>query len=252
MNNMKKTFAITCAVATITLGSFAVSFAAPVPTDSNSGKDYFLSVPDLNAWSCGVSFESMDRKLRVPDIYRRTPQDKYRGVKSLGFVGYDFEPWFEGYLTAGLSTTKINKQLSDGNNGPAYGLGVHFNIIDKDIPDPTLWDDKIRVTAGAQYLGFNGTDPYTGKTVQLGELSGSIIVSVVNDLQGSKEFLPNSIGVFGGLIYSDLTNAKNVMADSTVGFIAGLESYYTESVSFVFAVEQIGGSGYLAGINVRF
>jgi hypothetical protein len=255
MNNMKKTFAITCAVATIMLGTFAASFAAPMPTDSNSGKDYFLSVPDLHTWSCGLSLESSDRNLKVPDFTQRlgqVPQDKYRSVKTLGFVGYDFEPWFEGYVTAGLSTTKINPNLSEGNNGPAYGIGVHFNIIDKDIINPTLADDKIRVTAGAQYLGFNGTDPYTGKTVQLGEFSGSALIGIVNDVQGSKEFLPNSIGIFGGLIFSYITNAKNVMADETIGFMGGLNAYYTESVSFVLAVEQIGGSGYLAGVNVRF
>jgi opacity protein-like surface antigen len=250
MNNMKKTFVITCAVVAITIGTLTVSSAAPMPT-SNMGREYFLSVPDLKLWSCGLSFESLDRKLK-PLTYGG-PTGKISSSKTLGYVGYDFVPWFTGYATAGVGDTKIGHASQTGENSPQFGLGVHFNAIDKEILDPTLYEDRIRVTAGLQYIGSTAKDPATQDNIRLGDLSASAIVSLVNDIEGSKEFLPNSIAIFGGLLYADIiTNDKNLKPDTKIGFTGGLELYYTESVSLVFALERLDDSGILAGVNVRF
>ena len=253
---MKRTIAIACVVATILLGNLPVTVIAVPLLTSNYGKDYYVSVPDLKQWSCGLYLDSMERKLDNPVEFTSGAKLSYQ--RNMGYIGYDFFPCMTTYATVGTGTLKIGNNAPTSDNCAQYGVGVHFNLLDKDILDPTLEEDKIRVTAGMEYIASNPDfDPFGNgldkQNISFDELSGSIVVSLVNDIEGNKSFLPFSLSVFAGLLYSDLiTNVHNLKTDGQVGFTAGLEIFYTESVSFFLAVQNIGDSGYTAGVNLRF
>jgi hypothetical protein len=252
---MKKTIAIACVVAPILMGNLAVTaIAAPLPT-SNLGREYYVSAPDLKQWSGGLYVDSMERKLAPVGM---SSSDKVKYSRDMGYIGYDFIPWITSYLTVGVGSVKIGQNAKNSNSGVQAGLGVHFNLMDKDILDPTLYEDKIRVTAGLQYIAakpeFDPNGNGVGKKkIKFDELSGSIIVSLVNDVEGSKLFSPFGLSIFGGLLYSDLmTDAHNVDEDAKIGLTAGLEIFYTETVSFYLAVDRFDDMGSTAGVNVRF
>jgi hypothetical protein len=251
---MRKTIAIACVVAPILLGNLSVSaIAVPLQT-SNNGQDYYIGVEDLKQWSCGLYTETMERKLT--NVGEPQSQAVLNYERTMGYIGYDILPYATTYATIGFGNLKIGEGFPASNNSAEYGVGVHFNLLDKGIWDPTLTEDKIRVTASMEYIASNPSVSGYGmnnSNINFDELSGSLIVSLVNDVQGNKTFLPFSLSLFGGLLYSDLTtNVHSVKQDGEFGFIAGLEVFYTESVSMFGAAQEIGDPGYSAGLNVRF
>ena len=228
---------------------------------SNLGRDYEVSVPDLKQWSCGLYTESMDRKLDSAGVFMYGSKLNYQ--RNMGYIGYDFFRDYDflrcmtTYATLGTGSLKIGNGQRSGSCAQ-YGVGAHFNLLDKDILDPTLAEDKIRVTAGVEYIASNPSVDTSGfgfdkQSISFDELSGSLIVSFVNDIEGDKTFLPFGLSVFAGLLYSDfITNSHDLKADSQLGYIAGLEVFYTESISFFLAAENIGSSGYTAGVDIHF
>jgi hypothetical protein len=237
---MKKNIGVACIVTFLLVGSFSVIVAGPV-SSSNLGREYVISDSDLRSWSFGLYANSSERGLK--------PVGSAKLERTMGYIGYDFVPWLTTYVTAGLGKASINP--ASGDNQFNYGLGAHLNLIDKEILDPTLYEDRVRVTAGLQYIA--ATAKYINTDTRFDEFSGSLILTLINDLEGNKDFIPNSLGLFGGLLYSTfVTDKENLKADGNVGFTVGFEIYYTESVALYIATEKIDKSGYTAGVNVRF
>jgi len=242
---MKKYLGVVCVVTFVLMGSFSSIIAGPVPS-SNLGREYFISDSDLRLWSFGVYQSSSERDLRLMGVAKLE--------RTMGYVGYDFVPWMTTYVTAGLGKTSgTGAGMQATGNQFNYGLGFHFNIIDKEILDPTLYEDRVRLTAGLQYIAAKVK--YHSRDTKFDELSSSLIVTLINDLEGSKNYVPFSLAIFGGLIYSDLlpdSDIPSLQENAAIGFTGGFEVFYTESVSIYIALENIDHSGYTAGLNVRF
>lgn len=245
---MKKSI-LSLVVVLLVTGSLTMLIAAPIPT-SNIGKEYAMSVPNLWNWSVGMHQRETTRTLEPPTF------GDYAAQQTMGYVGYDVLNWVTFYLSGGLQKCRVGTSDSWGDSQTIMGAGLHFNLINKDVADPTLMEDYLRLTAGMEYT--TSTTEIYNEDIDVDEFSASLIASLVNDLDGTKTYLPNSISLFAGFLYSDLMFgdvsgfSDELTAKDAVGYTAGMEVFFTESVSFLGAMENFGDGGYTVGINVRF
>lgn len=238
----KRAFLTSVVILFLLAGNLSPLLAVPIGS-SNAGREYLLAAEPLGKWSCGVY-----SKARKRDVTTGGLSLPMKSRKTMGYVGYDFKRWFTTYATAGSSETMIGGSgYADGES--EYGVGMLFNILDHEILDPTLFEDKIRINAGWQYTS-SGTK-YAGATRKWHELFASLTVSLVNDVEGSKFYLPNSIAIFAGPIYSDI-QSSSIDEKDAFGLITGLEVFYSEKISIDWAIERFESSAYTVGINIRF
>ena len=239
---MKKQVLFPLLTTTLMMSGFSPLFAIPIG-NSNLGREYYHDVSNLEQWSFGLFISSRDRL-----IIAAGKQHRMDSQRISGYVGYDFKPWFTTYGLIGNVETKIHP-LSRLGGHAEYGVGMIFNLIDQDILSPTLFEDRIRVNATWQYT--------TSKTTSFGfvskwrELFASLTVSIVNDLEGNRLFLPISMALFGGPIYSNLISTSFEEEDK-FGFTVGLEVFFTDKVSVYLGTERLDAESVMGGINVRF
>lgn len=233
---------VICLAVFVLAGNFTCLLAVPIG-NSNEGREYLVAAQDVSKWSCGVYSRTQKR-----DVTSNRQQFSMELREVMAHVGYDFKRWFTTYAVAGQSQAEI------GGGGYAdaeteLGVGMHFNILDLEILDPTLFEDKIRVNAGWQY-SMSETE-WAGRQTNLRELSASLMLSIVNDIEGNKLFLPNSIAIFAGPIYSDI-QSSSINEKNKLGFAAGMEVFLSEKISLKCAIERFDATAYSTGINVRF
>lgn len=213
-------------------------FASPIGNIS-AGRKYYVAARNLDQWSAGAYVKSGSREIRQGDIDT---------TKAVMYVGYDFLPWVTTYAKGGMNNTTIGTAQDDDYN-MELGFGMRFNLLHHEILDPTLFEDRIMVNASWE---FSSTQARRGfRDQDFRELQASVTLSIVNDVVGSKLFLPHSIGLFFGPTYS-MVNTSGVDTRSDLGLLVGLEVFYTKRVSFHFSLEQIGSGSTagLAGVHV--
>lgn len=240
---MKKCKVLIYVVVFLVAGKFSPLFAVPIG-DSNLGRKYLVTAEDLGNWCCGLYSSSRDR-----DVQSGGKTLPMKSHTMAGYVGYSYKPWFITYVVIGNSKTKIGFS-GHPNSESEYGFGMLFNILDHDILDPTLFEDRIRINAGWQYSASK-TQWGAGNKTKWRELSASLTVSIVNDIVGDKRYYPMSIALFAGPIYSDIMSSS-IDEKEKFGFTAGLEVFYTQRVSFYCGIENFGDDAFMGGVNVRF
>lgn len=244
---MKKRFLKYAVVFAFLLATLSQLSAAPVGR-SNSGRDYLLGTQDLGAWSAGLYGMNIDREVT---LWNDRPKVSMNSKKIVGYVGYDILPWITTYVTAGSTQTRIGWG-STGSSKPEYGVGCMLGLFDTEIEDPTLLEDRLRLNANFQYTRGSGAyaDGFSGN-ISWSEFSGSLTLSIVNDLEGDKFFVPNSIALFIGPAFSFLSSSE-IEQDSSFGLTLGIDVFLNEKVSLEFAYISYEESAYSAGVNVRF
>ncbi|OGV66263.1 MAG: hypothetical protein A2283_12090 [Lentisphaerae bacterium RIFOXYA12_FULL_48_11] len=242
---MKKRFLIACLSVVVILSNISQIIAAPVGR-SNSGREYLAGTQDLSAWSAGLYFMSIDRDVEFFLGSQSMKQDKV-----MGYVGYDVIPWITAYIVAGSTKTRIGWGGNAQDSDAEIGLGAMFNLLDTEIEDPTLLEDRLRINANIQYTKGSGTyaDDVTG--IDWYELSGSLTLSLVNDLTGDKFFAPSSIALFIGPAFSKLTSG-DIEEEKPFGMTAGLDVFLNEKVSLEAAYTKYDRSTYSFGVNIHF
>jgi opacity protein-like surface antigen len=219
--------------------------ALPVPR-SDLGRESIIAAQDLGAWSVGIATIEQEREVNLfgTGLYGPMKQDKL-----MGYVGYDVLSWLTAYVVAGNSKTRIGWGNTPSGKGE-FGFGLMFNLINTEILDPTTFEDRLKLNANIQYT--------SGKTELAGEqevawkdLSGAITLSLVNDIDGQKFFLPNAIALFVGPAFSYL-NSSSIEAKSSFGFTAGMEVFLNEKVALELSYIKYEQSCYSAGVSVRF
>jgi len=166
------------------------------------------------------------------------------------YVGYDMVRWLTTYAVFGQSKTRLD-DFEYGSSKALYGLGIRFNLLEQEILDPTLFEDTIRVHGSVQYVATGGE--FLREEMNWRELDAALILSIVNEVEGNKDYLPFAIAVFVGPLYSNITSNDDLQEEGdTLGIIGGLEVFYTQRVSFDVGVESFDATGYFGGINVRF
>ncbi len=215
--------------------------ASPIGNIS-AGRKYYVAARDLDQWSAGAYVKSGKREIRQGDI---------DSTKAIMYVGYDFFPWVTTFVKGGMNNTTIDSIVpaQDDDYNMELGFGMRFNVFHHEILDPTLIEDRIMVNASWEFSSTQARRGFQDQDFR--ELQASATLSIVNDVAGSKLFLPHSIGLFFGPTYS-MVDSSGANTRSEVGLVAGLEVFYTKRVSFHFSMEQIGSgsSSGLVGVHV--
>ena len=172
--------------------------------------------------------------------------------RTIGYVGYNPSPWLAIYAMAGWDRSDLGSVLSLSSESKLiYGASVNLDLFSHEIQDPVLIEDKIRVNAS---LGFLKTDVETlGTEENLTEIEASLTISIVNDVEGSKLYLPETIALFFGPIYSEFIGDDiEDSGDDQVGFTVGLEAFNVKRVSLSTRIEFFENTGYAVGLHTRF
>jgi opacity protein-like surface antigen len=229
-------------VAAMTVASGLTEGLAAPRGGSSAGKDYLISSEALAGWRCGAYGGTGNREVEIDHFDR-----DMRTSMGAAYAGYAVVPWLSPYVSVGVSKTKFDEASSEGNEA-ALGLGANLNLLNHEILDPALFEDRLCINGAVQYEAM-GAKLYDDD-VQWSDLSAWLTVSIVNDLTGSKIFAPMSIALFGGPMFSYLIG--DVEAKDLVGFTAGIEVFLTQRVSFDVRAESIGDTSVWGGIDVRF
>ncbi|MFO7870496.1 MAG: hypothetical protein R6V03_03580 [Kiritimatiellia bacterium] len=189
-----------------------------------------------------------DREVRGRAIPAGTSME---GTKQYVWVGYDFERFVTSYLLFGNSSTRIGTSSSESDT--EYGVGVLFNLLNREVMDPILGRNLvfniIRVNGGIEYTSSGGS--FHHNNLEWRELYISLTLSLVNELTGETFFVPDSVGIFGGPVYSHYHGADLEEEDS-IGYSAGLELYFSEKMSVYLGLHSLGTAGNMAGLRMRF
>lgn len=241
---MKKLISILSVVVLSTLTT--LSLDAQVLGQSNEAREYMVSLDDMHSWSCGFYYKTLDRDLAGGW------QRQVSMTRDMFYVGYDPIDWLTLYVNGGIGKTKVDKDES-ANNG-VFGAGARLSIIDKEIMDPTLIENRLRVTAGMEYTATQAQVRY--EKTDFNEFSANLLLTLSNDLEGNKDYLPNSIALFIGPEYSNyMTDDDTIDEAEALGLLYGMQVFYTESVSLNLSAsmyDEAGASGFNAGVHVRF
>ena len=243
-NTMKNRLLLVSAVIAVITSITHSLIAAPIG-HSNLGREYISGAHDTGAWSLGIYAVNLERDVAASWF----PVVPMKSEKIMGYLGYDILPWLTTYAIGGTSQTRISWGQDPGSK-PEYGFGLIFNIIDTEILDPTLMEDRLRLNANIQYT-FGQTTLVTGPDIEWTDLSGSLTLGLVNDLDGHKFFVPNSMELYFGPAFSDLTSSSLDEKDA-FGLTAGLVVYLDEKISLDLAYTSFDKAFYSFGVNVRF
>lgn len=218
------------------------ALAAPIP-GSNLGIEHFMGAERLARWSGGVYGGVAERKVEIGS----GAYDMETPWAAL-FVGYDVSRWLTAYGIVGWTKSELNN-MEDADEEVMFGGGAIARLLDHEILDPVLFEDRIRINAGCEYAVFQAD--LAGQSQDWGELSASLTIGIVNDVVGNKLFLPNAVGLYAGPAYSDF-HGGDVTAVEYFGFIGGIDIYYSETVTLEFFAEHYEKDSYGGAISVRF
>ncbi|MGQ9663247.1 MAG: outer membrane protein [Kiritimatiellia bacterium] len=232
---------LTIAVVILLALSFAVS-GAPIGS-SNNPREYLVNRDDLGKWSAGAGFRDRSR-----DVWVKSVKTSLSSAGPVAFVGYDLLPWVTVYATGGAIETDFDYSKDAENRNVQWGGGLRFNLLDHAIADPTLFEDRIRITGLAEYTVNGGK--WNNDDLSWGELYASLIFSLVNEVEGNKLYLPYAIALYGGPIFSNLDGDIN--EKSLFGAVAGIDIFLTSTMALQVEVEQLNATGYMASLRFQF
>jgi len=232
-------FIFSSVVVAILLCNVSPSFATP-GSSSNLRLEHLDAAADLSRWSFGAYGLGRERNAGFNDI---------KHTKYMGYIGYDLLRWMTPYITFGESKTKVGIE-EYGDWEPEYGVGVNLFLLDHIIPDPLLMEDRIRINAGCEYTLTETSGPRDD--ADWGELFAHLTFGLINDIDGTKVLLPNSIGVYGGVIASMVHGDSLIDDGDEVGYTVGVDVYITESISLEASMEVLDEVDFAGGLHVRF
>ena len=237
---MKKTFTFLFVLALL-LTSVMPASAVPMGK-SNRSHDYLSGTGLSHLFSAGVYGGATERDVKMGHAVVTKESEK-----ALVYIGVDLQPWLVLFAAIGGANHAIG--LSEDASDMQTEAGLLVNLIDHDILDPTLFEDKLRVNLGATWGMTQGA--WFGEEVKWQELTAFATVSIVNDTIGNKFFNPNSIALYVGPLYSYL-QSDDIEVEEELGYMAGIEVFVSESVSFDMGIRQFDGPGFEGGLHIRF
>ena len=233
-------------VLTVLLLAYFRGDALSVPSGNNMhSRKYLVTARDLDKWSLGIFTSASERKAEVSQ--RDYDLDISQAVITLG---YDVTDWKNLYLSGGSQDVDDKNSRYNASGGGLYAQGNQMNLLDHDIPDPSFFEDTLRLNFNLQYT-VSEAKITTDEKSSWGELSGSLTANLINDNPGTTVYFPHKMVLFFGPAIS-LIDHKDISDETTTGFVGGLEIIVSESVSLTFGVENFDGAGFMGGLHLRF
>jgi len=88
------------------------------------------------------------------------------------------------------------------------------------------------------------------RSAEWSAFKSSALVSIVNDVVGNKLYLPSTIAIYAGPVYSVLGGDMDETEE--FGFTVGLQTQLSTHTAFGIGFEILEGTSVLAGLDVRF
>lgn len=252
---MKKTkTTYICLIFAIIFTAIPVITAGPIG-GSNENYDYLMGGTDFSKFSMGFYSKERNVLVGLPEYGGALRSMEMK--KMSGYVGYDVFRWATLYMVGGTTDTKFVRVTGpyspveyNGAEGET-GFGLQFNLVDHDIADPSLHEDRIRINAGIEYTRSKADWAFRDRPTRWDEIYASMTFSLINQIHGTKLYWPNAIAFFGGPIYSHI-ESSSLEHDGETGFNIGLAVMYSENVTFNFALESLEKDGFVIGGDIRF
>lgn len=242
---MKNALFVSLVVGSVSLSPLTSQSAAPV-AEGNDPSRYMLAARNLNAWGMGAYIESLSRAVEVS----LADDSELKSQRAMVYVSFAPISWVSVYAAGGTGRYKLTPGSGDYSDEKAqWGAGFRMNLLDHDVLDSTLLEDRVRLNANANYTRAKGS--WDGGDSSWNELSASLTVSIVNDIVGNKAFLPYGMSVFVGPLWS-LIDGSDVESDDEMGFVGGLQVHLTHRVTLSTSIEYIDDASVAAGVDVRF
>ena len=242
MKKLKTTYI--CLIFAIIFAAVPVVTAGPI-SGSNENYDYLLGGTDFSKFSMG--FYAKERSVLVGMGYN----DIHMDMKKLtGYVGYDVFRWATLYMIGGTTETRLGSTYNGGEG--ETGFGLMLNLIDHDIADPSLHEDRIRINAGVEYTSSKTDSPVFRRSIRWDEVYAELTLSLINQIHGNKLYWPNALAFYGGPIYSHIVSSTLEHAGGQAGFSIGATIMYSENVTFNVGIESLEEHGFVLGGDIRF
>jgi hypothetical protein len=233
-------------IMSVSLVALSVNGALAAPIfNSNEGIDYVVGSSMLTPLSLGVSYSELDRDVTIKGYGLRKVMESEKTTATLGL---DLFRFVTIYGLAGGNRSDFS--VSSSSSGSEYGLGIRLNILDHVIPDPLLAEDRIRLTASIQRTRVSSD--FANDDLKWNDTSATVLMSLVNDIDGDYQFFPEAIALYAGATHSSLSG--DISERQASWFLVGLEMYYTKRISFNVGADlgSKNTEGMHAGFNLRF
>jgi hypothetical protein len=227
----------TLTLVTVTVLSLVSSPAIAYPTGSALNEaEYIAWGKDLGKWSFGAYFKSANQLADRGGFFESEAITEHNFV----WLGYEVSRGVTPYLALGRGDFEF-ENFPVELDGTDIGIGVHFDLLDHDILDPFLMEDRIRIHGGILYL-YNE---------DFQELSGALMLGLINDTDHTKLFGVHAIEIFGGILYSEVFGIDDVSTEDVFGFTAGVNIYLTLHAAIQASVDHFNSTEFSGGLSIR-
>ncbi len=217
--------------------------AHAIPTGkSNESGDYVSGTGISHMLNAGIYGGSLEREVEYKNTVR-TLESK----QSVVYLGLEPTPWATVFVGAGLADHQVG--LLESDTTQKIEAGVLLNLVDHVILDPTLFEDKLRVNAGASWAYTEAE--WLNNDVRWQEATAFLTVSIVNDTTGNKFFNPDSVAIYMGPLFNYIQSDEIELRDE-FGFLAGIEIFVTDSISIDLGMRHIDTTGFEGGLHIDF
>jgi len=229
----------------------AGSLMAGPRTSSNAGLNYLSTAGEAGRWSVGTYYDVYNRNVTVKDTgFKTTLKDS----RAMAYAGYDLNSWITAHLDAGSGKATLGGD-DNGGREMQYGLGMNMRLLDHEVADTTLMEDRFTLNADWD-LSYSKTENAAGDDIKWGVFNASLTAGIVNDIAGYNTFYtPDAIEIFAGPVFSSVIGSdleSSGGGSDQVGLCAGVEIFYTTSVSLNIRYTHINDNDICGGLNVRF
>lgn len=210
--------------------------------------DHLIVAQNLHRFGVGVYGGVIERGVDVTD----GPSDRsLNGDELMAYLSCYPMNWLSAYAGGGYGRFKLSGDGGGyGEKASQWAFGLRANLLDHDLADPWIFEDRIRLSANAHYGLYDApVGPY--RDAEWSEFKGSLLVSIVNDVVGNKHFLPQTVALYAGPIYSTI-GGDDLEETENFGFAAGLQMQLSAHTSLGIGAEDMDGTSFLAGLDVRF
>ncbi len=229
------------------LFAFTINSQAAPRSATQISEYYLVPERDLAGWSAGIFVRERERDIRFEDSALSLSLEETR---TAAYVGYQLINWITAYIYGGANDTKpAESRMSGSGGGTVFGASIEFNLLSHMLKDPELDEDRIRI---------HSTVSYTRAEAEAGLLSGNfseveadITLSLVNEIEGNKRFLPQAIALYAGGLVSSLQGDLDETGDSS-GFKGGVDILFTRHITLSAGVENLDNTGVTGSLNVAF
>ncbi len=226
---MKTRFGVLAMVIGAGLGAQTVG-AAPRAAEG-SGMYYAAAAQNLNPFHLGVFYRNHDRNIEVSGRPMELDIDK-AGM----FVAYDLSRWISVYGLAAYTEVGLSGITSSDDQTTEFGGGAWVNLLDHDLTDGLLLENRLRLQAIGQVTTANAEAGFY--ELNYTEYYGALTLSVVCELVGKKEYWPEAIGLYAGPAYNNLDSSDFEAQGENFGFAFGLDFYLTRKTTLSVGLEK--------------